>query len=143
VIWKTAGLSLLFPIAAWIFMGRFGLIVAGVVLVSWVLAPGRAILWALAIASLAAAPAVIVLQGLLSPRAVGPLFGAQHMLANRLVQVALAYAAFAATVDGLRLRPPATRERVVALVKRLSQPLHPAQDDEGAGDQKGGGEPRP
>jgi hypothetical protein len=136
--------SIAFVLAAWFFAGWFGLLVAaGIVAVWWAFAPPRAVLWTLAAGSLAAAPIALVLQGLPRTPVAGSRFGIQHMLAHRLVQLALASAAFAAAVDGLGLRPRVA-ERAVdqrrrpsrgrAFLERIREPLIGPDDGEGGED---------
>ena len=52
---------------------------------------------------LAAAPAVLVVQGLPGTKVVGAGFGVQHLLAHRLVVLSLVLAALAALADLLEL----------------------------------------
>jgi hypothetical protein len=141
VIWRSVAASIAFVLAAWFFTGWFGLLVgAGIVAVWWAFAPPRTVLWALAAGALAAAPIALVLQGLPRTPVAGSRFGIQHMLAHRLVQLALVSAAFAAAVDGLSLRPRAADRAVDQhprpsrgrpFLERLREPL--IGPDDGAG----------
>jgi len=125
------GLWASFAVAAWFFLGGFGLLlVAMTALVWWVLAPPRSILWLLAVVCLASAPVAMVLQGVISPRPVGPLFGVQHLLAARLVEVSVALAAFVAATEGLGLEPPvAARARTLDRLARLLRSGRPREAD--------------
>jgi hypothetical protein len=144
IIWKSIAASIAFGLAAWFFAGGFGLFVgAGIVIIWWAFAPPRAVLWALAAGSLAAAPIALVLQGLPRTPVAGSRFGVQHLLAHRLVQVALASAAFAAIIEGLGLRPRAAERPVEqprrlsrgrAFFARLREPLIGYEDGESGGD---------
>jgi hypothetical protein len=109
--WRTpeaAVLSLCFPAAAWFVGGPLGL-TTGVVVVAcwWGLRPRVDVLWALSVLLLALTPLAILVEGLPQGRVVGSGFGAEHLLAHRLVVVSLVLAAFAAFTELLVGHDPA------------------------------------
>jgi hypothetical protein len=106
---KAVALSLCFPAAAWIVGGVLGL-ATGVVVVAcwWGLRPRVGVLWALSVLLLAVTPVAILVGGLPQGRVVGSGFGAEHLLAHRLVVVSLLLAAFAALAELLPGRGLAT-----------------------------------
>jgi hypothetical protein len=109
-LWQTpraAALSLCFPAAAWFVGGLLGL-ATGVVVVAcwWGLRPRVGVLWALSVLLLAMTPVAILVEGLPQGRVVGSGFGAEHLLAHRLVVVSLVLAAFAAFAELLLGRDP-------------------------------------
>jgi hypothetical protein len=112
----AAALSVGFPAATWLVGGILGLL-TGIVIVFWWwgLRPRIGVLWALSVVPLAAAPITIIVEGLPHARVVGPGFGAEHLLAHRVVTVSLALAAFAGLVELLGLhtlrRPGSSLER--------------------------------
>jgi hypothetical protein len=97
---KAVALSVCFPTAAWFVGGLLGL-ATGVVVVAcwWGLRPRVGVLWALSVLLLALTPVAILVEGLPQGRVVGSGFGAEHLLAHRLVVVSLVLAAFAALAE--------------------------------------------
>jgi hypothetical protein len=115
---KTLLLAICFLALALFLEGRFGLIAAVAIFVAWWgLALPRRALWGSAVLLLAAAPVVLIIQGLPRSTVAGAGFGVQHMLAHRLVVLSLTIAALAAFADLLDLdmtqrRRPSSRRRL-------------------------------
>ncbi|HEY3208699.1 MAG TPA: hypothetical protein VGL18_02745 [Actinomycetota bacterium] len=99
--WAGAiALSAGFPAATWLVGGMVGLITGLVIVVLWWgMAPRLWVIWALSVVLLAIAPITVVLQGLPQTSVVGSGFGAEHLLAHRVVSVSLELAAFAGLVE--------------------------------------------
>jgi hypothetical protein len=111
-------LATCFLALALFFEGRFGLIAAVALFVAWWgLALPRPVLWGSAVLLLAAAPIVLMVQGLPNSSVAGAGFGIQHILAHRLVVLSLTIAALAAFAEMLDLdmtqrRRPSSRRRL-------------------------------
>ena len=109
---KTLLLAICFPGLAFFFEGRFGLIAGAAAFAAWWgLALSRRVLWGSSVLLLAAAPVVLIIQGLPSSKVVGAGFGVQHLLAHRLVVLSLIVATLAAFSDLLDLDMRLRRRR--------------------------------
>ena len=105
-------LSICFPALAFFLEGTFGLITGlTAVVVWWGLALPRRVIWGLSVLFLAAAPFVLIVQGLPKTNVVGAGFGVEHLLAHRLVVLSLVLAALAALSDLLNIDPSRRRRR--------------------------------
>jgi len=110
-------LALCFPAVAYFLEGEFGLIAGVAALIAWWgLALPRGVIWGLSVLFLVAAPFVLIVQGLPKTNVVGAGFGVEHLLAHRLVVLALILAALAALSDLLDIDPS----------RRRSQPGEPS-----------------
>ncbi len=103
-------LAVCFPALAFFFEGTFGLIVGVAALAAWWgLALPRPLIWCLSVLFLAAAPFVLIIQGLPKTNVVGAGFGVEHLLAHRLVVLSLILAVLAALSDLLNIDPSRRR----------------------------------
>src|SRR5712691_2266515 len=101
----TAALSVGFPIAAWFFMGGFGLELGLFVVLAWlVVGSSRSALWGAAVGLLVLGMLALLFGGLPRTAVVGAQFGVDHLVAHRVVGAALAVGAFAGLLELMGLR---------------------------------------
>ena len=78
-----------------LFGGRYGAVVALVVVAAWRVGVPRPAFWAAAVLLMAAVPVALMAQGLPRTPVVGSDFGTSHLAAHVLVGLSLALAGFA------------------------------------------------
>jgi hypothetical protein len=97
---KQVAVAAVYLPASWLVGGEYGLAAGAALFLAWLLLrPPRGLIYGASVALLAAAPVVMIAQGLARGPVAGPGFATHHLAAHILVGLALAAAALGGLVD--------------------------------------------